>query len=278
MKWQVVGLILLGLVAAVAASVMVGWIQARKNPAGQAADANRKINIVVAQKDLAATQIVGSDAVRMETVRLQEAPKDYLTEPVQVVGRVLTVPLVNGQPFTKTCFAKEGSGLHLATVLPEGMRAVGIQLNDDSGLAGILYPGCLVDVLVTLERRSSDETRAKTVTLFQGVQVLGIAEETIVNTEGEAAKGSKTQGASKRRVVTLMLDRAQAERLQAVMKHGTVALTLRNPMDKTRIVEGQQVEAEEVGAAPSIRDWEMTILRAREPEVKKFERRAGAGG
>jgi len=275
MKWQLVGLLVLGLVAAGAASLLVGGFQARKRP-GSSSGANQQIKIVVAQKNLAATQIVGADDVRLESVRLQEAPKGYLTNPLQVVGKVLTVPLADGQALTKTCFAREGSGLQLAAALPEGMRAVGVQLTDDTGLAGVLYPGCLVDVLVTSQGKSAETTRSQT--LFEGVQVLSVQEQTIVNQEGEDTKGMRPQGANKKHLVTLLLDRGQAEQLQAAMKYGSIALALRNPMDKTRAAEARQAEADKAGEAAPSRVWEMTILRAREPEMKKFERRAGVGG
>ncbi len=270
MKWQVVGLVVLGMVAAVCASVLVGGIQASRSGDQAGIDPNPEIRVLVACKDLSATQIVGSDAVEVRAVRRDTAPAGYMTDPVQVVGRVLTMPLVKGQAFTKTCFAKEGSGLHLAAALPEGMRAVGVELTDESGLAGILYPGSLVDVLVTFCPRPTEE--AVTRTLFQSVQVLSIEQQTIVGAEGEGAKPSKNVigGASKKHVVTLLVNSSQAEQLQAAMRHGTVALALRNPMDRTRIAEGEQKAKPGEGEESCARTWEMTILRAREKEMKRF--------
>jgi len=270
MKWQVVGLVVLGLVAAVCASVLVGGARMKTTLGGTTPQKNPEIAILVADKDLEATQIIDADAIRVKTVRLDDAPKDYLKDPILAVGRVLIVPLLQEQAVTERCFAKDGSGLQLAAALPEGKRAMGIQLADDSGLAGVLYPGCLVDVLVAFAGRSADETRAKT--LFQGVQVLSIEEKSIVNPEG--SKSSRPTGANRKRVVTLLLDRTQAEQLQAVLKNGTIALTLRNPLDKTKTAEAAESKVEQVEPAAASPVWEMTILRAREQEMKKFERQA----
>ncbi len=261
MRWQLLILVFLGVVAAICAAVLVAAVQAGLNTKDVAETIVPEIEIVVAERDLAATQIVDADAIRLVSISPDQAPPGHLTNPVQAVGKVLAVPMVAGQPFNQGSFAKEGSGLHLASVLPDGMCAMGIELSGDSGLAGLLYPGSLVDVLVTFQGRSPDETHTKT--LFQRIQVLSIEEMSIVNPDGQGAGRGGVSG-NRRHVVTLMLDHPQAERLQAAMRHGMVALALRNPMDQTK---SDHILAAEEKPAPV---WEMTILRGGKSETKRF--------
>ena len=72
-----------------------------------------------------------------------------MTNPVQVVGKVLTRPMAEGEVFTKSNFSSD-KGVSFAAAITEGKRAVTISLQDHNGMAGILYPGSVVDVLVTL--------------------------------------------------------------------------------------------------------------------------------
>lgn len=237
MKWAIVGLIFLGLAAAGCAAMLVGALRAasaRPVMVQQGADAD--VQVLYATRPIPIMSVVDSKSVATKTVRRSAAPAGYISDPVQVVGRIMIIPMVEGQPFTNASFPAEGNSTHLATVLPSGKRAVGISVTEYGGLEGFLYPGSKVDVLVSFKSQDglSDNHRpATSTTLLTDVEVLAIERQTVVSNSPEKV-GSDVEGTSRpnnARRVTLLVDVRQAAMLGLAMEQGTLSLALRNPLD-----------------------------------------------
>jgi len=237
MKWSIVGLVVAGLVAALCAAVLVGALRLRRPSADSKVS---EVSIVVAAKDLAAMSVVKATSVTKKTVLPSEAPKGWLSDPVQVVGRVLIVPMVEGQAFNIQCFASAGSGVHLASALPEGMRAFNISLTLYGGLQGLIYPGSVVDVLVSLRKPGdggSQRGQLISKTLLQGVSVLAVEHRTVTSESKEDGASSTVMGRLRRLMVTLMLTPSQCQAIQLAQEYGTISLGLRNPLDASAATE-----------------------------------------
>lgn len=240
MKGSVIALIVLGTVAALSVSVLVGALQSGGASSTAPEDQEvRMTTIVVAARELAAGTIIDGDAVATRELKITDMPEGSVRDPVHAVGKVITTAMVKGQAFLNANFASEGSGLRLAAALPQGMRAVAISLPSSSALRGLLYPGCLVDVLWTPNTRRNE--KKITNMLLERVNVLGIEDQTIVS--------SRDQGDVKRRsgrsqMVTLMLNISQAKQLQAAVGQGAISLALRHPLDNTTTVAIEEPEEE----------------------------------
>jgi len=118
----------------------------------------QKLTIVVAAKDIAArTPVLETD------VAVRQVPVDpttqvgVLTSPEDVIGKVLVVPVLAGQPIYATMLASSttGSGFSILgpteTVAPgsENWRAVSITIPDDRAVGGLLQPGQTIDIIMT---------------------------------------------------------------------------------------------------------------------------------
>jgi pilus assembly protein CpaB len=168
-------------------------------------------------------------------------PGEQLVSPAGIVGRVLAVPVVEGQVLTQSCFVRQGTGSLLAAALPHGMRAVSVSLSGKTiPDAALLYPGCVVDVLVSFKLPGSSRGTALSTTMLRGVQVLAVAGYTVVSSpESETARGGRGRSASRSATVTLLVNPKQAEALQLAAENGSVSLTIRNPLDMELVhIEG----------------------------------------
>ncbi len=253
MKGSVVALIVLGTVAALSVSVLVGALRSGgASPTAPEDQVVRMTTIVVAARELAAGTIIDGDAVATQELKVQDAPEGSVRDPVQVVGKVISTTMVKGQAFLTTNFASEGSGRRLAAALPKGMRAVAVSLNSSSALRGLLYPGCLVDVLWTAKSRRNE--RQETKVLLERVNILGIEDQTIVSSRDENAPPAKY---GRSQMVTLMLNVSQARELQAAIGQGSISLALRHPLDNTEAVvmevPDEQVESDQEPDAETFR-------------------------
>jgi len=236
MKWSIVGLIALGLLAALCVAVLVASLPGLlgKGTKSAAEDEAKEISIAVATKPLVAPATVLAVSVGLGQLPLSQKLPDHCLSREEVIGKVLLVPMVEGQAFKKSYFATEGSNLHLAATIPEGKRAVAISIHDYSGLKGVLYPGAIVDVVVSLDPRGRSE-EAVSITLLEGIPVLAVEDDTVLSSsspEDKRQKGGSSR-LGRKMIVVLQVDSQQAQTLQLAAKHGTVSLALRKPTDVT---------------------------------------------
>jgi pilus assembly protein CpaB len=302
MKVAVISLVLLGLLAAVCAAVLMGTLAGRSDSAHApaAAKVDQYVEVLLAARDLPPMSIIDKTLVTTKKVPASQVPENALLNPVQVVGKVITSRMVAHQAFTKGCFPREGQGIALATALPPGKRAVSITLSDWSGMAGLLYPGSTVDVLVSFKQLGGghmpgDEMMATT--LLQGLQVLAIGSQSIAQDEFRDKNPGALAGNGQinTRMVTLLVDTKQAEVLQLAMQSGSVSLAMRNPLDGShesrRLTRAREIApdgafgvsmaaapdpftdkpavAEPAPAAPA-NEWETIIIRGTNTQSRRF--------
>src|SRR5437870_977256 len=108
MKWTVLGLIVVGIVAAGSAALLAVTLQANVTRQGAVVDA-QDAEILVATRDLPAMTIVDTAGVAAMKVHRTEMPAKSLTSTAQVIGQVLIMPVLKGQPFTGLQFATSES-------------------------------------------------------------------------------------------------------------------------------------------------------------------------
>ncbi len=242
MKWSIVALVAVGLVAAGAAAALVAALRAA--PAAQAAQSSAIIDVLVAARPLAAMSLIDSQSVVLRKMPASAALPEAMTDPVAVVGKVIRLPMIEGQLFTPAVLAAKDSGISLAATVRSGMRAVSLSLSDYEAMEGLLYPGGVVDVLFSFRappgsRSQSEETISTT--LLKAVQVLAIEGRTILSTvESAAAPAAGAMHGGRKQIVTLMVTPKQAELLQLAQEHGAISLALRNPLEP--VVEASEEE------------------------------------
>ncbi len=158
-----------------------------------------------------------------------------MANPSRVIGRVLSVPVVEGQVLTESCFVSEGTGAQLAAAIPEGMRAFTLSLSSKSLPDRLLlYPGCVVDVLFSFKMSSRNPLgEAGCLTILSGIQVLVVQGDSVVSNPDEE-KDSNARRSTSGMQVTLLLDQKQTEALQVLADNGSISLVIRNPLDKTK--------------------------------------------
>ena len=105
-------------------------------------------------------------------------------------------------------------------MIPVGMRAASVKVDEVVGVAGFVLPGMRVDVLVTL--RSGALGGAKTTTVLQNILVLSAGEHLQPDASGKAVNVP---------VVTLAVTPEQAEMLTLSGSEGRIQLVLRNSAD-----------------------------------------------
>jgi Flp pilus assembly protein CpaB len=268
MRWSAVGLLALGVVAAFGATHLVTSLrtpretvaaegvryvapeQDRAEDQDQDQDQDKVQDpdqppeaappvapIVVALRALAGPTLVEAGAVEVREVPEDQVPEGALVRESEVVGKVLIRDVPAGASFTSEDFAQPGSGIHVASALRPGMRAVGLTLVES--MEDLIEPGNVVDVLASVEIGGQPVS----MTLLQSVVVLAVGGETLVPSEQGSRESARGQG------VVLLVDSKQAEALMLVLEEGSVTLALRNP-DDDETVSQRGTRLNELTTAP----------------------------
>ncbi len=143
-------------------------------------------------------------------------------KPQDLVGRSLLYPLAEGAPILDRDLAIPGTGL--TTKIPEGMRALALRSDEVVGVAGFLFPGSHVDVLVTY--RSMTAPEPATATVLQNVEVLAAGSQVQPSLDGKPSSVN---------VVTVLVTPNDAERVVLASTQGTIHFVLRNSEDHGQV-------------------------------------------
>lgn len=237
MKWTISLLILLGIIASFCVILLVNAFRANSSLRAGRGD----VSVILAARDIPAMSVLTSDMIEVSSAPIKEAPAGYYSGTTQVVGKILSKPIVKGEALTKTCFISDGTGAQLAAALPPGMRAVSCELSSQSITGGMLYKGCVVDVLASFKltgssRDAESKGEALATTMLHAVQVLAIAGDSVVSNSGmEEATDSPSLRGNQRLTVTLLVNPKQAEALQLARENGSISLAMRNPLDTSPV-------------------------------------------
>ena len=208
--------IVLGVVAAKAAH---DFVMKNKNagvPAG------KFTKIVVAKADTQPGKELTAEDLTITQMEATAAPANAMTTTEEVVGRVTEMFMVKGQPVVESALAPKGAGSGLQALVPSGMRAITIEVNEFSAVAGLLTPGCRVDIVATLQGGENGQV-AKTV--CQNIKVTAIGQRTTV--AGDVPPPPNEMFRS----VTLLAKLEEAEAIELAASTSRPRLVLRGGRD-----------------------------------------------
>jgi pilus assembly protein CpaB len=176
--------------------------------------------IVVAADDLQVGTKIDEKDIRLAHFPSGDLPAGVFHQKAKVVGRGVVLPIARGEFVLPNKLAGENAGSGLPSLIPPGMRAVSVRVNDTTSVSGFVQPGTRVDVLLTGNPQGSNEQQ--TTTVLENVAVIATGQKLERNSAGEAQSAP---------VVTLLLSPDDAERLTLASSQGHIQLSLRNPLD-----------------------------------------------
>ncbi len=209
------------LVFALVVSAIFYQVSSRSGSTSAKAEDSDQRDLVVAVKPLAVGVTIKPDDVKVVKVPDTQFPAGGISNVEEVIDRPVVNNILADEPIHEGRLAARGSGVGLAPIIPEGMRAVSLRVNEVVGVAGFVLPGMRVDVLVTGRPPKQDQTVTKTV--LQNILVLSAGQTIEPDAQGRAINAP---------TVTLLVTPHQAETLTLAANEGRVQLVLRNGSDQ----------------------------------------------
>ncbi|MDT0575691.1 Flp pilus assembly protein CpaB [Croceicoccus sp. F390] len=257
-------LLLAALVVAVLAALLARSLftaSAAPPPAATIAGEPVGERVLVAQRALPTGTIITADAVRF-TSWPREMVKDayYLeagSDMKNLIGTVVRFPITAGQPVTRGALVMPGDRGFLAAALGPGMRAVTVPVSDTTGVAGFVFPGDRVDLVLTQEVAGVEGQPLRAAeTLLRNLRVLATDQTT-----RSSAEGGQTQ-VSEFSTVTLEVTPRIAEIVAVAQAIGTISLSLRALADTQDDLEQAIASAGTAIPADATPQEQATILQS----------------
>lgn len=244
--------------------------------------------VLVAQRALPVGTIITADSISF-----QAWPKDMVQDAYfldgeadmsKLLGTVVRFPVTAGEPVTQGSLVAPGDRGFLAAALGPGMRAVTITVSAKAGVAGFVFPGDRVDLMLTQTVSGEGEGASLKAaeTILKNLRVLA----TDQSTESETSDGGKTIVRSFR-TVTLEVTPRIAEKIAVADNIGELSLSLRSIADNqseldraiasgaVKVPEGASREEEERLLSRAIKGpQEGATTFVTGADVSRFQRRS----
>jgi pilus assembly protein CpaB len=164
------------------------WMSHQQQQPTAAAPATTKI--AVAAKDLEVGSVIKEDDVKLEDWP-GAVPEGATTRTQELLGRGVITPIIAKEPVVEKRLAPKGAGGGFSVLIPPGLRAIPLRVNEVAGVAGFVVPGMHVDVLISGNAPGGDNRQGTMIkTLLQNVEVLSAGQDFQEGPRGKAGGGA----------------------------------------------------------------------------------------
>jgi pilus assembly protein CpaB len=226
-------------VAAVTAIMAKNMFTGAAAPQAQAAQVPVGPEVLVATQPLPVGTILQPDSFKFQPWPTDLVQNAYYlkgqpgVEPQKLIGTVVRYAVTAGQPITQGALVRPGDRGFLAAALGPGMRAVTVSVSAASGVAGFVFPGDRVDLVLTSDVQGGGNGPALKVseTIVRNLRVLATDQRTDSTTE-EGKADVKTFS-----TVTMEATPKIAEKIAVAQSLGGLSLSLRSIADNNAELE-----------------------------------------
>jgi pilus assembly protein CpaB len=235
-----VGALVIAAVTAIMAKNMFAGAGAEQAQAAAAVTAQPiGPKVLVARKDLPVGTIIDAESLTFQPWPKEMTQSAYYTEGApdadmsKLLGTVVRFPVTTGQPLTHGALVGPKDRGFLAAALGPGMRAITVPVNATTGVAGFVFPGDRVDIMLTQEVAGGGEGPALKVTetVVRNVRVLATDQRT--DSKGEDGQTLVKTFSN----VTFEATPRIAEKIAVAQSVGQLSLALRSIADNSAELE-----------------------------------------
>ena len=179
------------------------------------------VDVVVASETIPVGSRIAENQVRVVPWPDSIKPDGAITDPKSVVNSVARVTIERNQPLSQAQLLGQGADV-LPLMIPDGMRAMSVRVDDVTGVSGFITPNSRVDVLVAGAPEGGEGNQGQRSKLvLQDIRVLAIG-KSIAQTQDKPVEVP---------TVTLLVTPEEAEKLTLATRYEPVRLALRNYSD-----------------------------------------------
>lgn len=228
MDKRLLTVVLAAILVALVITAIFYQITVGRKPSRAASDTK---TLVVAKAELPMGAMITAEDVRVIEYPVENYPVGGFENIEEAVDRSVVGQILANEPIIERRVTDKGAGFGLAPLIPDGYRAIGVAVDQVSGVSGFILPGSKVDVLLTANIRAEENERLTT-TVLENVTVLSTGHSQQPDANGQPQNVP---------VVNMLLTPDDAELLTLATQEGRIQLVLRNPKDSEEVAEARTV-------------------------------------
>jgi pilus assembly protein CpaB len=232
------GALIVAIGTALAARSMFAGASAPQAAAAAVAPEPEGPKVLVAKRALPVGTIITADAIGFQLWPKEMVQDAYFidgeADMTKLLGTVVRYAITAGEPVTRGGLVSPEDRGFLAAALGPGMRAVTVPVSAKTGVAGFVFPGDRVDMMLTQAVSGNDEGQElkATETILRNLRVLATDQSTETTTTPDGKTVVRAV-----RTVTLEVTPRIAEKIQVAETIGTLSLSLRSLADNQSELE-----------------------------------------
>lgn len=191
-------------------------------PAPQPVVQTDMTEILVAKGDIGIGERISLQNIQWQSWPATAANSQYIRRTDgfdQVSGAIVRTPFVAGEPIRSSKLIKADGAGYMAAMLPNGMRAMSIEILPETAAVGFILPKDRVDLILTRAERTTNGDEYSSETLLTNITVLAI-DQSVEEKNGQHVAVGK--------IATVELTLRQAETVALARRLGTISLVLRS--------------------------------------------------
>ena len=177
------------------------------------------VSMVLAAQDLALGRVLEDSDLRVVEWPAGAVPSGFAGTKEELIGLSLITNVHANEPILASKLAESGL-LGIIPLIPPGMRALSIAVDQVVGVAGFVTPQTRVDIILIMTPPGSEDAVSKVI--LQNIQALAAGEEIQETEDGRPVTVP---------VVTVLVSLAEAEKLALAANEGELRLALRHTLD-----------------------------------------------
>ncbi|GLB31525.1 hypothetical protein LAD12857_34480 [Lacrimispora amygdalina] len=185
-------------------------------------------DVIIAARDIERKAAITEADLKTIKIVKENANPRVVSNTIDIIGKMARDKIYSGEQVISDRIQND-SKTDLSFEIPEGKRAVSVNVNEASSVGNFIRPGDYVDVLATFEKFEVDANGVKTVynqntkIILQNIMILGIGQQMEVPEKGKT-ETPKT--------VTFAVTAEDAEKLVYGEEAGVLRMALRKAGDK----------------------------------------------
>jgi pilus assembly protein CpaB len=230
------------------------------------------ISYLVAAHPLPAGTLVRQEDFATRSAPSGSVPPEAIVETpdarIGLRGSLIRRWLDTGTPVTAADVLRPRDRGFLASVLEPGTRGISINVDAETGVSGLIWPGDHVDVVLTHEMQNEDPAH-KTVseTVLQDVRIIAIDQKIV-----QGAPDNNTSAGELARTVTLQVVPEQVEKVTVAGRLGKLSLAMRSAVQEQDAVAPKTVSGADVSAALAHQPMTVVVIQGNDSKEYSFRK------
>jgi pilus assembly protein CpaB len=192
-----------------------------------------KVSVVFAKTAIPARSVVTTGQLEIRLIPSEAANQDSARKLQDVEGFTTKSEIIQGEQVNLNRLFRKGENTGLSYLIPKGMRAITIPVNEVLGVAGFIKPGEKVDLIEILHSKDNGDGIAWT--LLQDIEVLAVSQDMGYPNQDKSASNPQAAEAKVGTSVTLAVTPIQAQKIVLVAEKGIIHLTLRPAVKESEL-------------------------------------------